>query len=207
VGGPLDAAGACAIDPGNVHAGFISFAVEVKNIRSVIYPWHQEVWDLLAKVADFPEVVRILIARNIHRTTFRSFKDIGALGWRSYRQWFHNRATDRASIDPEAFGEVRQRFAFDDAVMVEDPAEPQPVITKFFSETVHGGTSGDPLIAAQAKRWARAAPIAADFSKLRDDDLSADDRRELWREFGDRIKAEGMYDLGKWAPNGTDVEP
>jgi hypothetical protein len=207
VGGPLDASGYCATDPSNPLAGFVPFAIEVKNVRSVLYPWHREVWDLLAKLADFPDVVPILVARRIHHTTFRCFKDIGALGCGTLRQWFHSRETARSSIDPAAFAEVCNRFAFHDAVLVDDPNEPQPAVTKFFRETIRIETARGPLIAAQAERWGQAAEIARDFVALRDEDLSQQDRRELWREFGNRIKAAGMYEQGRWAPNGTDVEP
>jgi hypothetical protein len=87
VGGPLDAAGFVARAASDPTKGFIPFAVEVKNVRSVLYPWHREVWDLLAKVTDFPDVVPILVARSIHFTTFQCFKDIGCLGFSTRRQW------------------------------------------------------------------------------------------------------------------------
>jgi hypothetical protein len=52
-----------------------NFAVEVKNVRSWIYPWSHEVWDLLAKLGEFSDVVPILVSRRIHITTFRMFKE------------------------------------------------------------------------------------------------------------------------------------
>jgi len=73
-GGPLDAAGFVPWDTANPGSGMTNFAVEVKNVRSWIYPWSHEVWDLLAKLGDFPEVVPILVSRRIHITTFRMFK-------------------------------------------------------------------------------------------------------------------------------------
>jgi hypothetical protein len=82
VGGPLDAAGFVPVNTTNPGAGWTPFAIEVKNLRSWIYPWSHEVWDLLAKLGNFPDVVPILIARRIHPITFRMFKDVGALGVR-----------------------------------------------------------------------------------------------------------------------------
>jgi hypothetical protein len=75
-------------DDGSANAGFTHFGVEVKNLRSVIYPWDHETWDLLAKVAAFPTVVPVLVARRIHPVTFKFFKDIGALGTEMRAQWF-----------------------------------------------------------------------------------------------------------------------
>jgi len=37
-------------------------------------------WDLLSKLAAFPDVVPVLAARRIHPMSFKMFKDIGALG-------------------------------------------------------------------------------------------------------------------------------
>jgi hypothetical protein len=207
VGGPLDAAGFLAIDPANPTSGFVPFAVEVKNVRSMIYPWHREAWDLLAKLAAFPDVLPILVSRRIHNVTFKCFKDIGAIGLQTMSQWFHNRATARASIDANAFEEVKARFSFYDATLVDSPRDPQRVVTHFFSETLRIGTARGPLAAAQLDRWRLVAPIVAQFTELRAEHLPDAERRELWRGFCTSIQDAGFYERGEWAPNGTDVEP
>lgn len=78
LGGPLDETGERPKNPRFVGEGTVPFAVEVKNVRSILYPYDRDVWDLLAKLGPFPDVVPVLVARRIHFTTFRMFKDLGA---------------------------------------------------------------------------------------------------------------------------------
>jgi hypothetical protein len=206
IGGPLDAVGHLAVNPHDPSAGFVPFGVEVKNIRSVVYPWHQEAWDALAKLAAFPTVVPILLSRRLHVTTFRFFKDVGALGFQTYRQWFVNRGTARAEIDRATFAEVRSRLSFHDAVLVDDPQSVPDNVAWFFREGVRRRTpEGTPIIEAQADRWPQVAPLVAGYTSLRDE-LDPGDRRELWRAFSEEVIAEGFYS-GGWAPGETDVEP
>lgn len=199
VGGPLDAAGFAPYNLADPRAGLTAFAVEVKNVRSWVYPWSHEAWDLLAKLGDFPDVVPILVARRLHLTTFRMFKDLGAIGSATYRQWFFNRGTDRASIDATRFGEARAEFGFHDAELLADPAAPQPIVVKLFSETVRKNVDGQPLIQRQAGRWRRSAPIVARYPELRSEDLTWSDRRDLMAGLAEEIEAEGLLTGGGWA--------
>lgn len=187
VGGPLDAAGHWAADPENPAAGFVPFAVEVKNVRATIYPWDHETWDLLAKLGDFPEVVPVLVARRVHLLTFRFFKDIGAVACQTWRQWFSR------SIDAARFARVRDELSFHDAVQI-DPSTPHKVLAKFFSDT------GRSLASAQAAKWERAAPIVARYIDLRREDLEPRERSRLWFDFSQEIIEAGLNERNKWAP-------
>jgi hypothetical protein len=106
--------------------------VEVKNVRSWIYPWSHEAWDLLAKLGGFPDVVPLLVARRIHPTTFRMFKDLGAFGYDARKQWFAERGGGRSN-DPDTFRKVTDEFGFHDAVLLDRAPEPEPGLTNLFS--------------------------------------------------------------------------
>ena len=200
VGGPLDAHAFIARSADDPTCGFVPIAVEVKNMRSIVYSWSHETWDLLAKLGDFPDVVPILVARRMHLTTFRLFKDIGALGCATYRQWFHSPGTTRATIDPTTFEEACATFGFHDAVLLDDPSHRHPNIDRFFTDTIRTDVAGDLLIDRQAERWHRAAPVVAGFTALRDEDVKGEDRVELMREFATEIASAGLLDLGGWGP-------
>jgi hypothetical protein len=199
-GGPLDAAGFIphnAADPG---AGLAAFAVEVKNLRGWLYPWSHEVWDLLAKLGEFPDVVPILVARRLHPTTFRMFKDVGAIGFDARNQWFAERA-GASYIDPPTFERVRRTFGFDDALLLSRPPEPHRPLTRFFTTTlVQQPPVGDrpPLILAQGERWEEVAPIASHFTDLRAERMDGPDRRALLGEFAARLADAGLLDTRGW---------
>ena len=198
IGGPLDAHAFVPHDAADPTGGFVPVAVEVKNLRSVIYPQSHETWDLLAKLGDFPDVVPVLVARRMHLTTFRLFKDLGALGCATYQQLFHSPGTTRATIDPTTFNRARSTFGFHDAVLVEEPDRPHRNVRKFFTDTVRKEVGGELLIVRQADRWRRAAPIVSGFAELRDEGLPGDDRFALMREFADEIEDAGLLDEGGW---------
>ena len=182
VGGPLDGAAHWALDPRDPNAGFAPFAVEVKNIRGMVYPWSTEAWDLLAKLGAFPDVIPVLAARRIHATTFRFFRDIGALGTELRNQLFS------ATIDRSEFSKVRGGLGLLTTAQVDQEWTSAP-LTKFFR------TTGPALASEQLARWRRAAPIVKHYASLREEHDS-----ELWSEFCSEIIGEGLYERGGWAP-------
>ena len=192
VGGPLDAAGSWLIDPERPSLGLLPFAIEVKNVRSTLYPWHQETWDLLAKLGDFPDVVPILVARRVHYTTFSFFKDIGALAFPMRRQWFSS------SIDEATFEKVTQEFGFRDAVQTTQASQPHEPLVRFFTTTLYKKIRSRSLMETQAGRWQQAAPVVELFTDLRDR-LDPQVRRQRWDKFCQEINDAGLYDTGGWA--------
>jgi hypothetical protein len=197
VGGPLDAAGFWPLDPYDPSTGLVPFAVEVKNIRSWIYPWDNEVWDLLSKVADFPDVVPVLVARKIHLVTFRFFKDIGALGFQMHCQWFAAHGTTKAPLDPSTFEEVTRQLGFRDATRAADPPAMHPPLRNWFRDVPI--MADHTLVQDQQERWGRAAPIVADYDVLRDETVIGRARHDAWAEFARAIEAAGLSDRGGWA--------
>jgi hypothetical protein len=202
-GGPLDAAGALVLRPDRLTAGIRLFGVEVKNVRKTLYPWHEEIWDLIAKLGTFPEVTPLLVARRIHYMTFRFFSDIGAFGFRAERQWF----SGTGRIAQDRFERVRSGLGFHDLVMAADPPRPHQPLRRFFTNTLRADQGGRTRIEAAAERWQIAAPIVAKYEDLRED-LDTDERRERWTEVAEEIDAAGLYrpdEKGGWAPADFDV--
>ncbi len=185
----------------NPAAGLIPFAVEVKNIRSWLYPWDDETWDLLAKLGTHPHVVPVLVARRVHYITFRFFKDIGALAHQTGTQWFHNAGTARASINVDAFADVTRELGFHDATLIEDPDSANSRVTRFFRETIYRPVEGAESLATRAEsRWERTAPIVAQYTELRESSLAPQERAALWDSFCGEIIDAGLYDADRWAP-------
>ncbi len=204
-GRTLDAAGYCPRDRSNPSAGLIPFGVEVKNIRSWIYPWDNEMWDLLTSLGPRPDVLPVLVARRIHPVAFNFVFDIGAFARQTREQYFAWPGTEEDSFTPDAFAEVVEAFGFADAIRLEKPDSPsygEPArnhsLVAWFGETLRQ------YAAAQAAKWEVAAPIVAKFPDLRSETLSAADRRGLWMAFCKEFKDSGLYVRGGWAP--TDFE-
>lgn len=186
VGGPLDAHAHWAINPHNPNDGFIPFAAEVKNIRAVLYPWSTETWDLLAKAGAFPEVVPVLVGRRIHATTFRFFKDIGALGSELRSQLFSH------TIESADFARVTGGLRLSNAVQLQPGAMNSSVargLTRFFRDL------GPTLAREHIQKWSRAAPICDKFKSLR-----THHDHETWVQFAREIVEAGLHEHRGWVP-------
>jgi hypothetical protein len=91
--GPLDKCGFAALRGRGPARAVVALPIEVKNLRDWLYPANAEVYQLLAKAAllqcdhrDVP-IMPLLIARRMHVTTFRMFKDLGAYAIQTKRQY------------------------------------------------------------------------------------------------------------------------
>jgi hypothetical protein len=182
-GGPLDSAGAIALDPARPNAGFVDFVIEVKNVRQTLYPEHREIYDLLWKAGHFPDHVPILIAPRIHHNTFVLFKAIGALAYKATRQSF----AGPPAIDPERFRHVTKELAIPHMQQLSDPDRPSTPMTGWFSKTLHSpsrAVEGKTLLEASAELWRQAAPILAqpEFEALRKQ-IARDARMELYHHW------------------------
>ena len=186
-GGPLDHAGYWAINPDDPRAGWVPFAVEVKNVRHLIYPTQREIWDLLAKAGAFPDRVPVLITRRVHYWTYKMFATLGAVAYQSERQWFS------PTIDPVRFAAVTRDLGLTDAIRVANPDAPNAALTKWLTVTLRKPTHHDPrqLMVRSAELWARAAPICANYLTLRED-LDPDERHETYEQFLEDLEAEGF---------------
>ncbi|HLF09080.1 MAG TPA: hypothetical protein VI789_07025 [Dehalococcoidia bacterium] len=177
--GPLDGTGIWVPDASKPSEGHTRFGVEVKNTRSILYPYHHEVWDLLGKLVDFPDVVPVLVARRIHYTTFAFFQRIGALGIKTHQQWF------ATSIAEERFKRVVEGLRLADAVQF-DPAKPPRGLTKWFRET------GPEQASVALPKWEKAAPILGGYVALREPGLSSDERQDLWASLVGELQLAGI---------------
>lgn len=185
-GGPLDAAGFWATDRDDPTKPFVPFVVEVKNLRDSLYPWDNEVWDLLAKASAFPDVVPVLVARRLHQMTFNMFKDLGALGTLLGNQVFST------AIDAEDFRRVTTGLSLHNAER-SDAESVMPRLAAFF------GRTGPEQASGFLERWKVAAGTVAQFTDLRRTDLPQKERRRLWRRFGAAILGTGLYERKGWA--------
>jgi hypothetical protein len=198
ISGGLDHAGHVALDPSDPNKGFIGFLVEDKNVRSTVYPYHIEVWDLLVKAAALPNRVPILVAPRIYWTTYRLFSAIGALGIQTTKQWF----APEPVIQAAKFNKVVGDLALIDSAQLSHPDRPSKPIGAFFAKTVHSRNEHHPdqsLIEHSRDLWLRAAPICArpEYAALRKHNIT--NRQELYRQFVDELHAEG-FDVGPLLP-------
>ncbi len=189
-GGPLDHAGYLIANPGESPPELVGFLVEDKNVRSVLYPRVNEVWDLLVKAGDFPAHVPLLIAPHAHYTLLTFFKAIGAVVYTSGRQWF----APEPAISSTQFKRVVTSLGFRDAYQLGNPDDPSRAIRKFFASTLRGEPKGESqsLIIRSRERWAVAAPVCASYSDLRDEALDHDKRLALFQQMLENLDEEGL---------------
>ena len=199
--GPLDAGGFWPHVRSDPTSGFIPFAVEVKNIRNWIYPWSNELWELLTKLGGFPDVVPILIARRIHFMTFVLFKAAGVLGYQTRKQWFTNPGNSpepRHRLTPDELDRIATELSFRDMTYLDDPTQPQKSLQRFFADTPYKEIDGSGLGARSLELWRQAAPIVQRHSRLRDSTLSHTERHATWASFSEEMDQAGL-DTEGWA--------
>lgn len=116
--GPLDAAAICTpYDPDADVAGTsIAVPIEVKNVREWLYPWSEEIYQLLTKASliqhahpDRP-MVPVLICRKAHPTTFRMARDLGFFVIDTLRQYISE------AVAEQKLQEVHDELGFSDLV-------------------------------------------------------------------------------------------
>jgi len=115
--GPLDNAALLPTVESGLPGPTVAVPIEVKNLRDWLYPNNAEVYQLLTKAAKLQQarpgvpIMPLLIARRIHITTFRMFKDLGAYGIQTKRQYIG--AVDGGD---ERIQEVRTGLGFFDLI-------------------------------------------------------------------------------------------
>jgi hypothetical protein len=173
-GGPLDgAAYVQVLDPRGRPAGSVVVLIEVKNVRSWIYPSSAELFQLLDKAARLqlanPEVsfLPLLVCRRAHETTFYAAHDLGFFVVDLQGQFM----LPSARIDPGHLEEVRGELGYLDLVASADPPK---VLVKRLTETV-------PARAQKfADQWRlTATAVGPLFQSLRDESLPPRTRLKL----------------------------
>jgi hypothetical protein len=113
--GPLDAAAICTPydDAVDVAGNPVAVPIEVKNLREWLYPWSQELYQLLDKAARIQhahpdrQMVPVLICRKAHLTTYRMARDLGFFVIDTGRQYIAK------SVEDDRLQEVRTELGFD----------------------------------------------------------------------------------------------
>ena len=197
--GPLDAGGYWPRLRSNPVSGVIPFAVEVKNIRTWIYPRSSELWGLLTKLSGFPDVVPVLIARRIHPWTFLFFKAVGVLGYQTEKQWFTNPDnSQRHRLTPAELERIANALSFQDMTYLTDPTQPQEPLRRFFADTPYKESDNRKVGTRSLDIWRRAAPIVQRHSSLRHLNLSGAERSDTLASFAEEMERAGLNTRG-WA--------
>lgn len=120
--GPLDSAGfLVTLDDAGLPAPLITVLVEVKNIRSWIYPNSIELYQVLDKAATLQErhpgqpILPILVCRRAHKTSFWMGSQLGFMIIDMGRQFVDK-------VETEDLLEVRNELYFNDLYLVTEPA-------------------------------------------------------------------------------------
>jgi hypothetical protein len=183
-GGPLDCA--ChllTLDPGVPRA--VNLPIEVKNTRSWMFPWSQELFQLLHKsallqVADSNRrILPVLICRRMQFMTGRMAKDLGFFVVALKLQAI------LPSVDEVKLEQVRNELGYFDLAPTVDPSK--SLVARI--ETLAADA------AERAERWALWAPQLIDyFEALREERT---DRAEIMFELYDVVR-ESEYWEGIW---------
>jgi hypothetical protein len=161
--------------------------VEVKNIRSWIYPSAAELHQLLDKAARLQQqhpdrrFVPVLVCRRSHYLTNKMAEQLG----------FYVIATKRQYVPSGIAGtdldEVRDELAYDLEPYTETP--PTPLVAHF-TTTLQG------VAERTAQRWVVSAAMRPYFGQLREDRLPRDDRAAIHEELRDA--AERQHGTKPW---------
>jgi len=206
----LDAGGYWPKQRGDPLSGLVQFAVEIKNTRSWVYPWSSELWQLLTSLSGYTDVIPVLVARRIHRCTFKLFKTVGALGWAAQRQWFSNPGdASRYRLTHQELRRVATALGFEDMTYVTlPPGPPNKQLVNWLSNVFYKREqNGDTEIVGprSVRLWPKAAPIINRHKCLRDSALPHSQRRQEWNSFVADMEAAG-FDSTDWATT-EPVEP
>ncbi len=178
--GPLDSL-AYILDLPSL-SSHVPMVVEVKNVNSWIYPWAQEIWQLLVKSASLATqtpVLPVLVCMRSAYPTFQMAKDLGFFTAQAWNQLFS------PSIPSEEFSEVRDDFD----LTIQQHSDSLDALSSFFSKTLRTNPPPSPpydesidWYVRQASRFQVMAPEILRFSRL-SDDLSDQARRKAFSAF------------------------
>jgi hypothetical protein len=173
-GGPLDnGAWVAGVDPetGEPRTPILA-PIEVKNIRTELYPRHHELYQLLDKASQLQSaepdraILPTLVCRDRHYTLDRMSRDLGFRVINIRKQYI--KVT--ADVDPAVLGEIQTELGFRDLTPA---AGPDRELVRAFSHLPHEART----IAAT---WGEVgAELGQFYVQLRKDNLS-DTERQSW---------------------------
>jgi hypothetical protein len=190
--GPLDAL-AYILDTDTVQRKS-ALLVEVKNLRSWVYPWAPELWQLLVKVAPLAQITPVsamLAAPHAAWQTMQFAKDVGFLVSQYGQQLFNPK------IDEDEFEEIVDGFG----LTILRHEGPLKGVTTFVEKFLRVGPVGfDPedegreWCDQQAQRLSIAGQAILEFADLAED-LDGGTRRALYYDFRDRLAEIADWEL------------
>jgi hypothetical protein len=187
-GGVLDsAAHLLAMDQGIPVT--VVLPIEVKNVRGWIFPWSQELYQLLHKASllqiDHPDrsILPFLVCRRMQFVTGRMAKELGFFGVETRVQPIS------PTTDPVALEEVRVELGYFDLIPTLDANEALVSRVAALQSDAH----------KRAARWRLWAPILEPYFKvLREEHL--DGRREVMWSLYDKVRESPHWQEGWPSP-------
>jgi len=192
-GGPLDSAGhLLTLDQGIPVP--VNLPIEVKNTRGWMFPWSQELFQLLLKAALLQvagldrRIVPLLICRRMQFMTGRMAKELGFFVVELRFQAIS------PTVDQTKLEQVQNELGYFDLTPTNDPSE--ALITRI--ETLANDA------AKRAEKWALWAPALVDyFAALRQE---GSDRLEVMNEMYDVVRDSEHWE-GTWPFPRPEPEP
>jgi hypothetical protein len=178
VGGPLDSGAiVTTLDQLTLATSTHLALIEVKNVRSHLYPQALEVHQVLYKAAEVVaahphlSVVPVLVCRWPHFTLFTMAKQLGAFVVGTKQQPI----LPSKQLEPDLIAEIRDELGYRDLVITDQAL---PWMVDRFSRVL------PTVAAASSERWRAVASTVLPYSKtLRTDLLEGRDRARLMETF------------------------
>lgn len=181
-GGPLDSAAFLQLmDGAGLPGATVVVPIEVKNVRSWIYPQATELFQLLHKASLLQEAhpnlgfVPVLICRRRSYFTWQMGKELGFFPIEIHSQY----VLPRAAVEPQAFEEVRHGLGYFDLKMTED-AEPRLIQALTTSLPNHAER--------YAERWRVCGPPLKDYFEQLREYVPPPDRAAVMEDFRDEVR-------------------
>lgn len=172
----------------------VTLLIETKNIRSWVYPRHQELYGLLYKAAKLQQahpdelILPVLICRRRQHTTLVMGKDLGF-----YVIEVHRQPITAGSISTRHLQELNDELAFD--LVPTTALEPLPRLRQALG-------SLPTFVADNAQTWRDVGVAFVDhYDGLRDDTLPNDRRAGLLDDLREDARMEGL--TGLWTAHDT----
>ncbi len=190
-GGPLDNAAVLSLpSPTVIDTTNYLIPIEVKNVRSHLYPQADEVHQVLSKAAELQSahpdtrIVPVLVCRRAHATLFSMAKQIGAFVVETRQQPI----TPSAELRLDYLDEVRTELLYDD--MTTD-VQALPWLVDRFRVALRQ------VAKPSAERWAASAATVRPHSHVLRVGMTPRDRGRLMEEYRAALSAELEEDV-RW---------
>jgi hypothetical protein len=193
--GPLDAL-AYILDLPDAQDPPVPLVIEVKNIRGWVYPYTQELWELLVKAAEIAQTTEVMPILTCVRTAYQTgqmARDTGFLAMQLWDQLFS------PSIPSDEFQQVKDEFAL--PIMQHEGSHPN--VKSFPTKVLRSRPTGPPpedieWYRRQIDRFREISPVILRFDALAGD-LDGPTRRSVFGGFRSAARATMAWpSVGGW---------